>query len=272
VTKSQKIIIAILSLITVVVLVSVVCVFIFFVRQNPASEAVPVATVAAVQQLPPTALPTPSSTPEPTITPTSTTPPEPTPTSTLVVVETVQPSPTPTRANCVDNVTGFEASGVITDDEVKQFLRDVIPLSHMDGCRGIKYIPQRGQLHGSDLAGSIIPVYREIQVFEVDAEFQTAEQILETVTHEIGHNVHKNIRANNMAVDGRWAALYNQSLATYNANGLGFVSDYARTDKFEDFAETYWVYIFNPQFLKAVNPDKYEFMRVEVFAGVEYSP
>lgn len=257
---------------TVVVLGSVICVFIFFVWQNPDSEAVPLATMAAIQQPPSAALPTPSSTPEPTITPTSTPPPEPTPTSTLVVVETVQPSPTPTRANCVDNVTNFGASGVISDDEVKQYLRDVIPLSHMDGCRGIEYIPQRAQLHGSDLAGSIIPIYREIQVYEVDAEYQTAELILETVTHEIGHNVHKNIRASDMAIDGRWAALYNQSLATYNANGLGFVSDYARSDKFEDFAETYWVYILTPQYLKSVNPDKYEFMRVEVFAGLEYSP
>lgn len=267
VTTSQKIIITILSIAALAILAGLACAAFFLVW--PASSAQTIA--AAPTAAPPSAtpMPQPSATPTATANPTQT--PIPTPTGTLVVVETVQPSPTPTRANCVNQVSNFGASGVITDEEVKQYLRDVIPLAHLDGCRGIEYIPQQAQLHDTPLAGSIIPVYREIQVYAIGPN-QSAAQILGTVTHEVGHNVHKNIRSKDMAIDGRWAKLHQQSQELFASQGLGFVSDYARTNKFEDFAETYRAYVLAPSFLKQVNPDKYEFMRLEVFAGLEYAP
>ena len=267
VTKQQKIIIAALSGVAVLVLAGLGCAAALLLVPHSAS-APAVAVVAASS--PPTSLPAPSSTPMPTVT---TTPaPLPTPTSTRVVVETVQPSPTPTRANCIDQVTNFGASGVITDDQVKQFLHQTIPAGHLDGCRGIEYIPQQAQLHDTPLAGSIIPVYREIQVYAVSAQYQTTDQVLDTIVHEIGHNVHKNIRSTDMNLDGRWAELYRQSEDTFVRNGLGFVSDYARANKFEDFAETYMAYVRHPEILKYYNPLKYEFMRLEVFQGQEYPP
>ena len=273
-TSIQKIVIAILSVAALAILAGLVCAVIFFVIQPSASPRV--AEAALAEQPAPAAQPSPGATPEPTPTATpestATQSAEPSPTSTRVVVETRQPTPTPTRANCVDDVKNFEASGVITDEQIKQYLRDVIPLAHLDGCRGITYFAQKGKIHGQDIAGSIIPIYREIQVFAVDPEYQTADLILDTLTHEVGHNRHTNLRATDMAIDGRWAKLYQQSEEMYVNTGLGFISQYARTNKFEDFAESYMAYVRYPAILKSVNPDKYEFMRLEVFAGLEYFP
>lgn len=269
-TSTQKIIIAVLSLVAIAIFAGLVCAVTFFLMQTPDS---PTVAEAALPELPtPTAPPIPTPLPTSTPEPTAAQPAAPTPTNTRVVVETVLPTPTPTRANCADNVKNFGASGVITDEEVKQYLRDTIPLAHLDGCRGIEYFPQKAQLHGQEISGSIIPIYREIQVFAVDSEYQTADLVLDTLTHEVGHNMHTNLRGRDITIDMRWAELHQQSQEMYANNGLGFVSDYARTSKFEDFAETYMAYVRYPAVLKGVNPDKYEFMRLEVFDGLEYSP
>jgi hypothetical protein len=48
------------------------------------------------------------------------------------------------------------------------------------------------------------------------------------------------------------------------------VSDYARTDELEDFAESYMFYVRDPAVLRQASPEKYEFLRLELFAGREY--
>jgi hypothetical protein len=82
------------------------------------------------------------------------------------------------------------------------------------------------------------------------------------VTHEVGHNVHYNLRIDNLEVASQWTELHQQD--------AGFVSDYARTNEYEDFAESYRVYVRQPELLQLYSPVKYEFMRLEVFAGQEY--
>jgi hypothetical protein len=236
---------------------------------SPSGQTGP-AVAAAAQEPSATPVPSPISSPSPTGTATPMMPAQPTSRPTLVVTLTVQPTPKPTLANCVEDVTNFDASAVISNEEVKRYLRETIPLSHLDGCRGIEYFHQPGSIHGTPIAGSIVPIYREIQVFAVDIQYQTAEQILDTVTHEIGHNVHKNIRANNFDLDIQWAALHAQSQESYRNDGLGFVSDYARSNKFEDFAESYRTYVRDPEILIFYNVAKYDFMRIEVFTGLEY--
>jgi hypothetical protein len=59
-----------------------------------------------------------------------------------------------------------------------------------------------------------------------------------------------------------WKVLFQQD--------VGFVSDYARTNEYEDFAESYLAYVRWPQTLLTFSPVKYEFMRAEVFLGKEY--
>jgi hypothetical protein len=77
-----------------------------------------------------------------------------------------------------------------------------------------------------------------------------------------------NFHRNNSELYKEWGDLNTQSRKT----GQGFVSDYARTNKEEDFAESYMAYIRYPQILKAANPVKYKFMRQHVFGGQEYAP
>lgn len=125
-------------------------------------------------------------------------------------------------------------------------------------------------MHGTDISGNIIPVYREIYVYATNPEAQTAETVLDTLVHEIGHNVHMNIRRDDFELDVRWAELHRQSQEQFTHNGRGFVSGYAQTSKFEDFAESYRAYIRQPETLIYYSPDKYEFMRTVIFAGRQY--
>ena len=238
-------------------------VYFLFVAPDTSETSAPAPAIAAQ---PPTAPePTPSSTPVPqpsaTTTPSET--PEPTPTGTKVVIETVQPTPTPTVANCISTIQGFGGSGVITDEEAEQYLRNTIPLSHLENCRGIEYVPKVGKVDGTHISGNIVPAYRQIYVYSL-GEFQSKEILLDTLIHEIGHNVHYNIRRNQLELDTQWSAIYRQSTTD------GFVSDYAQTDKFEDFAETYLAYVRYPELLNSINFAKYEYMRLEIFNGQEY--
>lgn len=50
-----------------------------------------------------------------------------------------------------------------------------------------------------------------------------------------------------------------------------FLSHYATTNPFEDFAETMTGYRYNPEALKSVSPEKYEFIKNNVYAGLEYT-
>jgi hypothetical protein len=269
VTHHQKLIIAGLAGVAIVIFVFLGCLA-FFLIQTP-TESQPALAAAAQPGTPiPTGIASPIATPLPpaAIPPTET--PPPTPTSTRVVTQTVLPTPEPTRPNCINDISNFEASGVLTNQQVQTYLRGTIPLSHLDNCLGIRYIDQFVAVHATPAAGKFIPLFRQISVYRIGQQSQTAAALLETLTHEVGHNVHFNMRIDNWDLAVRWRELYVASEGTFAERGLGFVSDYARADYFEDFAETYRAYILEPETLKAANPEKYEFMRQEVFAGREY--
>jgi len=61
-----------------------------------------------------------------------------------------------------------------------------------------------------------------------------------------------------------------------NVTGFSFVSGYAKTDPFEDFAETYLYYILHGKSFRELAEtndelaEKYEFLENEIFNGVEY--
>lgn len=269
--KDQKLIVASLATVAVLIFLSLGCVTAFVFLRAPSFEAE--AAPEAVANQPPsppeaTATPQPTAPPFATDTPTPTVPS--TATGTPVVTETVLPSPTPTRANCIDNIVNFEASGVVTSQQVQQYVRETVPPLHLENCREIRYIPLAGGVHGRAVSGSFIPIVREIKVYALDGEAKTVSNFLDTVVHEIGHNVHYNLRRYQFDLDVEWSELYKQSQQTFKADGSGFVSDYARTNKFEDFAETYLAYVRYPEFLKLYNPNKYEYMRLNVFEGQEY--
>ncbi|MCB0164331.1 MAG: hypothetical protein KDI79_08905, partial [Anaerolineae bacterium] len=250
-TKPQKTVIAALSLVAITILAGLGCAVAFlFLGSTSPSETEPeviarqAPAALAEAPLPPTATPLPTDTPLP---PTGT--PEPTATGTRVVTVTVPPTPTPTRANCEDDINNFEASGIITNEQVQDYLRRTIPLDHLENCREIRYVPRQAAAHGTAISGSFIPVYREIYVYANTASLRGADDLLDTLVHEVGHNVHYNIRRDNFALDVEWAGLYQDSLKTYRETGFGFVSTYAQTNKYEDFAETYMAYVRAPEIL-----------------------
>ncbi len=103
-------------------------------------------------------------------------------------------------------------------------------------------------------------------------------RVYATVTHELGHCVQyalaghgpllSRIKTVALGTPGfttiSWTSAITDGLRSYN----GFVSDYARTDDREDFAESVEFYWLAPDELRRVNPRKYAFMRDRVFEGL----
>jgi hypothetical protein len=265
VTNLQKAILAGMAVIAAFIFALLLGAVAFMLLQGPETAPVAVAQEAPTP-LPETAAPLPETTP----TATPTLPVLPTATSTRVVVETVLPTDTPVPVNCIDNIINFETSGLVTNADIEQYLRQTIPASHLDYCRVIEYQPRLVGAHATPVAGSFTPMFRQIYVYAIPQEFHTTENLLDTLVHEVGHNVHYNMRRQDWNLGTRWTELYKRSKESFAHNGLGYVSEYARFNDFEDFAETYWAYVRQPELLKFANLEKYEFMRQEVFGGREY--
>ncbi len=266
-TRQEKLIVGVLAGIVLIIFAALGGAVLFWLA---APAARPVAALPA---------PVPSPPPEPTATGTpfsSTATPSPTPlpspTSTWVVAQTTTPTPVPTLVSCLNNISDFEASGLITNEEVGAYLRASLPLAHFDNCRLIRYIPKLVTVHDIPASGRFIPIFRQISVYAGPPDMQSQDQILDTLIHEIGHNTHFNLRLENGEPARRWTALHKESLGLFSRTGLGFVSDYARSNEFEDFAESYLTYVRYPDVLRQVSPEKYEFMRLEVFGEKEYTP
>lgn len=168
-------------------------------------------------------------------------------------------------------VGNFEASGLVSTEQVADYLRETLPPTHLEGCPSICYNSNACEGFPSAL-GTFDTRNHEINVWGPIEQFQGKEDIFNTVTHEVGHNVHANIMAERPDIAERWSQLNNQSWNNYRQDGTGFVSDYARTNVYEDFAETYAAFVRDPEKLQFYCPEKYEFMKQVVFAGHEYSP
>lgn len=260
-TRQQKLIIAILSGGAVLVMAALACAAFLLLTSRPSRPvaAQPPAAATPAPTLPATATPAPTlpATATPTPTPTAL----PSPTSTRVVTITVEPTPKQVL-NCINNITDFEASGLITNEQVQEYLRQAVPEAHLDNCRIIRYIPQHVSVRSVPAAGKFIPLFRHISVYAAPPEYHNREELLNTLVHEIGHNAYFNMRMENEELAERWIELYRQD--------GGFVSDYARTHELEDFAESYMFYVRDPAVLRQASPAKYEYIRVEFFAGREY--
>lgn len=167
-------------------------------------------------------------------------------------------------------IEGFEDSGLLTDQEVASFIGETLPPSHLEGCPSVAYEPDNPEFAANPYCLAFFETDdHEIRVGPAE-RFEDAENMLETVTHELGHNVHQNIIDEQPELANRWQALHIASWGDLLTDGTGFVSAYATTDVYEDFAESYRVYVHDPDLLQFVSPDKYEFMRTAVFAGREY--
>lgn len=168
-------------------------------------------------------------------------------------------------------VGAFGNSGVMGDDDVRDFLRDELPFEHISAehLRKVEYTDEYkpGKRPGTYVAGTC-HINEEDHTSYIDINRQTtdgsynADIMKGTIAHEIGHNVYYNVISSEQR--GAWNEL------SRNSGNDEYVSDYARTNIQEDFSETYKVYICDPEALREVSPEKYAFMRDRVFRGREY--
>ena len=165
-------------------------------------------------------------------------------------------------------IDGFENSELFSNEKIADHLRHELPHTHLEGCPSIRYQPDHE--HFNSWSGASVLGFFELDSHQIKIgpmeRFDASYDVLETVTHEVGHNVHFNLIQSSPETVGNWERLHQQS----NISEEGFVSQYARTDAYEDFAETYKVYVHDPEFLQFVNPEKYDFMKNEIFYGREY--
>lgn len=132
--------------------------------------------------------------------------------------------------------------------------------------------------------------YANARVYFYDLHFtQTKQMQTYTIFHEIGHNM-----ASEMSLDDseEWKSLSDwratikkdkdnkDMLDPYTKKPIveswhaghdhKSTSKYGQTNPAEDFAESFSAYRFNPRKLKEVAPEKYKYMKENIFHGIEY--
>ena len=89
--------------------------------------------------------------------------------------------------------------------------------------------------------------------------------------HEFGHNMHNRLSRD---LTRRWLAMSSWVKTgdawNYDTIGACMISKYGMTSPYEDFAETFTTYRYNGKGLQELCPEKYEFMKQNVFNGVEF--
>ena len=157
-----------------------------------------------------------------------------------------------------------EVSEFLPLSEMLNYINDNIPEKHLEGCRNIRYEVDQRIFENSENLAYIQTQNHDICLGSSD-RFLNKENLFEIVCHEIGHNVFQQFSDVMSPITEQWNGLHNKSQG-------GVVSSYAQSSSVEDFALTYETYITDPEYLRMVNPEKYEFMRVHVFLGREYEP
>ncbi len=166
---------------------------------------------------------------------------------------------------------GFEKSGVMSNESVKQFLTDTLPSAHLNPATLTKLQYDdtfQGDAQGNTTLGvtkhnglsgkNEITIYRQSPA----GSFNESEMKY-TVTHEVGHNVYWNLSSDQKK---EWSRI----CAADRYAGQDKVSDYAWTNIREDFAESYAHYVLDPVKLFDVSPAKYQFIQDFVFGGRRY--
>ena len=172
----------------------------------------------------------------------------------------------------VPEINGFDQFSELSNQDVEALVNDLLPNDHLKNCGEItcdpndpywNEVPGAAGYHVEYLDGSP----SNICLAGKGALEGTGTSELEVLCHEIGHNAYNNL---SLMETLTWSEIHANLLALFDATGFGFVSSYAHTNLFEDFAETYAVYVTNPDFLQFISPEKYNFMHDHVFDGREY--
>ncbi len=171
------------------------------------------------------------------------------------------------EATEVPPVSGFEQSGVTTNEEIQMHLEEDFPPDHVSPStiESIEYVNEYQGADDDYIAGR--HHYTSETTGHIEIYPQTPDgcedkgQLEETIAHEVGHNVHANLSPEAQTT---W-----EQISTTSGPDE-FVSDYAKTDVYEDFAESYATYQHDSELLREASSAKYDFMRDEVYHGHEY--
>ncbi|MBU0727950.1 hypothetical protein KKA95_04665 [Patescibacteria group bacterium] len=211
-----------------------------------------------------------------------------------VVLETQVHAATETHEVAKENVDvnfsmrNLSSSQIALSDSQKEQIVNVLstlPAEHADTVERI--ILDYNASAGRGLGGNNTIILRGVNM--------SVEEFISVLVHETGHNVdyayltESNKKQASEFKDGS-ATLYitdpsvdffrisweDESTFKKTANNLDFVSGYAMSDPFEDFAETYVYYVLHNKDFKALTASspnlyaKYRFMKYRVFDGVEF--
>lgn len=169
-------------------------------------------------------------------------------------------------------VRGFESSGLMTNQEVEDYLHKNFPPEHVDpeSLRSIEYVDMYLlDEEGNTLGCTDYNVFTDTSKIEIYRQeprgcFDRSE-MEHTIAHEVGHCVYHNMGWHELSPRQQaWAELSAGSAPDE------YVSEYAKTSLQEDFAESYAAYIHDPELLQEISPNKYKFMRDHIFHGREY--
>ena len=130
-------------------------------------------------------------------------------------------------------------------------------LNHLpmhEAVRPISIQPMPSFSEGPNLLGVNRIAIGRITLNSTGYDMEYPSQFKATVTHEIGHS--SDYKAGMFSMLTRQNGSHN---ATFGHGG--FVSEYAKTQPAEDFAETFEVHHDNPNRLERINPQKAEIMR-----------
>jgi hypothetical protein len=172
---------------------------------------------------------------------------------------------------CTTEICGFEDCEFICNQELADYLKENIPPSHLEGCPSIEFDPRHPLFIRSPFTLGFYECGSHAIHIGDELRFPDGiEQMKDTVIHEIGHNAYDEIIETSPELNAQWEILNSESWEKYATQGTGFVSSYATTDKYEDFAESYMTYVRDPERLEFFSPEKYTFLRDHLFAGREY--
>lgn len=133
------------------------------------------------------------------------------------------------------------------------------------------------------LKGKTLAIYKDYKDEEVIANAQGAvfdpigdysfNEKVYIFTHELGHrsaHLHKNFLDDSDEWKKATGWQVGADKKPFNNRQHGWISKYAKTRPGEDYAETYALYRFNPKRLKQISPERYQFMKEQVFKNIEY--
>ncbi|PCK04194.1 MAG: hypothetical protein COA42_19410 [Alteromonadaceae bacterium] len=154
-------------------------------------------------------------------------------------------------------VKDFNKQRILTVNEVANLVKK-LPKSHFRGIQSILYKPAI-ELRAMDIPvplnckGGFYAEYRSIIIHDLQSRTMSEHIIF----HEIGHYVFHTVIGSYLRKE--WTTkLFPQR---------NFITDYARLNPHEDFAESYAVYMCEPERLARI-PAKFQFMKNRVFTIV----